>query len=393
MHLSKERIYYLLNNHISGMSNEAEETELATWMQHAEQDSEFKNFVEEIWKQYDNKKEFDHVDWDAMYRRIMPDPVETIKTPKISWKKQWMAAAVILLILLSSIVLYTFLNQPKETELVSAPETNDVAAPTVNRASITLSDKSTIYLDSLENGSVALQGQVSVIKLSDGTIAYKSLNGEVRNELTYNTLTNPRGSNVINMTFADGSRVWLNAGSSVRYPVAFTGNERSVTVNGEAFFEVMPDKSKPFFVSHGDMKIKVLGTSFNVNAYEDEQDIKVTLLEGSVQTSLEKGEWVILKPGQQAQIGKEIKVKKEVNIEAVIAWKNGLFAFDQSDLKSVMRQIARWYDMEVEYAGEVPDRKFGGAISRMSNVSNVLRVLEESQVKFQVEGRKIRVLN
>ncbi len=393
MHLSKERIYYLLNGHLTGIATEDEEMELATWMQHADEESEFKNFVEDIWNQYDNNKEFNHVDWEAMYKRIIHNPTETVKTPTISRRNQMMAAAAIIMILLAAGILYTFLNQPEKTNWVAAPVTNDVAAPTVNRASITLSDKSIIYLDSMVNGSIALQDQVNLIKLSDGTIAYKSSNGEMQNELIYNTLTNPRGSNVINMTFADGSRVWLNAGSSIKYPVTFSGDERSVVVSGEAYFEVMPDKQKPFVVSHADMKIKVLGTSFNVNAYDDEQDIKVTLLEGSVQTSLVKGEWVILKPGQQAQIANEIKVKKEVNVDAVIAWKNGLFAFDQSDLKSVMRQIARWYDMEVEYAGEIPDRKFGGAISRMSNVSNVLRVLEESQVRFKVEGRKIRVMN
>ncbi|HEY9259959.1 FecR family protein, partial [Chitinophaga sp.] len=199
------------------------------------------------------------------------------------------------------------------------------------------------------------------------------------------------------LVLADGSSVWLNAASSVRFPAAFSGNVRRVEITGEAYFEVAPllrnGKKVPFIVSTHGMEVQVLGTHFNVNAYPDERTIKTTLLEGSVIVTKGKTKQ-LLKPGEQARLdpGNNLVLYKDVDTDREIAWKNGYFSFDQADLSSVMRQISRWYDVDIVYAGQVPDRHFGGEISRTSRVSEVLKILEESKVHFKIEEKRIIVL-
>ena len=312
------------------------------------------------------------------------------------WRR-WAAAASIVL-LLGAGYWFLFRGSEKTQDDPSSDsglvESNDVKAPENNKAMITLADGRKVYLDQMTTGSLVKENGVSVVKIADGKIIYSQGPGAESRHLVYNTLSNPRGSKIIDMTLADGSHVWLNAGSSITYPVVFAGNERKVTVTGEAYFEVVHNANEPFYVSKGDMQIKVLGTHFNVNAYDDEKDIKVTLLEGSVKVLrfAADDQAVIIKPGQQAIIGNgQLSIQHNVDTDAVMAWRNGLFSFDQSDLESVMRQIARWYDLEIQYEGPLPNRKFGGDISRMDNVLKVLKVLEESQVKFRIEGKKVVV--
>lgn len=188
---------------------------------------------------------------------------------------------------------------------------------------------------------------------------------------------------------ADGSHVWLNTGSSVTYPVAFGKNERKVFVTGEAYFEVAHDASRPFIVKKADMEITVLGTHFNVNAYDDENSIRVTLLEGAVK--VKKGHASeMLSPGQQAEVvNTGIAVANTVNTEAVMAWKNGYFHFGNTGIAELMKQLARWYDIDIVYKGEVPQRAFGGEISRNANLSQILNILNESNVKCRLEGKKL----
>jgi ferric-dicitrate binding protein FerR (iron transport regulator) len=214
-------------------------------------------------------------------------------------------------------------------------------------------------------------------------------------ELEFNTLSNPRGSKVINMMLADGSRVWLNAGSSITYPVAFVGNKRNVNIDGEAYFEIAHDASTPFIVSKGDMNVTVLGTHFNVNAYDDENDIKVTLLEGSVNVSTKyevKG--VKIKPGEQAIVNTkhEVRTMKDADVEQVIAWKNGYFNFKDADIVSIMRQVEKWYDVEVVYEQRT-DKVFIAEIPRTVNAGDFFKILEATGwVRFKIEGKKITVL-
>ncbi|HXS54891.1 MAG TPA: FecR domain-containing protein, partial [Hanamia sp.] len=191
----------------------------------------------------------------------------------------------------------------------------------------------------------------------------------------------------------DGSKVWLNAESSLTFPVAFPGEERKVEITGEAYFEVAHDANKKFIVTKGTTTVQVLGTHFNVNAYDDENSIKVTLLEGSVKVENVNNK-VIIKPGEQAQVGKDngIKVVNDLDIQQVIAWQKGLFEFNHADLASIMRQVSRWYDVEVIYDGKITEGKFGGGLSKSLPLSAVLKLMEANGVKFQLEGKVLKVI-
>lgn len=324
----------------------------------------------------------------ALLNGNRPAPVHRIHF--LRYGRWWAAACVILALGIGGY--FSVLNKGgKQAEIVKPRVHNDVKAPETNRAMITLANGQKIYLDSVATGRLVQQSGVEIVKLADGKIAYKGSS----TELIYNTLTNQRGSKVIDMTLADGSRVWLNAGSSLTYPVAFNGNERKVSITGEAYFEVMHDAAKPFVVSKGETDVRVLGTHFNVNAYDDDREIKVTLLEGSVKVlrPSQNGKAVILKPGQQAQVSSEIKIASNIDIEEVMAWKNGKFQFGEAaDISTIMRQVSRWYDVDIEYKGVVQGH-IGGTISREVNVSQVFRMLEMTGVvTFQMDGKKVIVM-
>jgi hypothetical protein len=268
---------------------------------------------------------------------------------------------------------------------------NDVKAPQSNKAMVTLANGQQVYLDSIKNGALATQGNVTLVKLSSGEIQYQSVSGELSGEMQYNTLFNPRGSKVINMVLTDGTEVWLNAGSSITYPVAFIEKERKVSVSGEVYFEVAHHAAKPFVVAKDAMEVRVLGTHFNINAYEDEDDIKVTLLEGSVK--IKNGVTTgLLQPGQQARVTNDIKLFSNVDMDGVMAWKNGYFQFDNASLQDVLKQLARWYDVDVVNEGQTKPRAFVGEMERTLNLSQVLKVLEKNGLHFRLEGKKIIVL-
>lgn len=318
-------------------------------------------------------------------------------------KTAWLRyAAAILLILCAAAYLYLRHQQQYEVAASEAPSlmTND-AAPGGNKAILTLADGSTIVLDSAAQGHITQQEGIKLIKTAEGRLEYEKVRGEnlTNAALTYNTIRTPRGGQY-QLRLSDGTNVWLNASSSISYPVVFSENERAVKISGEVFFDVAKDKTRPFHVDANTTRIDVLGTEFNINAYEDETTIKTTLLEGSLQiASYEEGNTAIkmkrlLKPGQQAQAGKNgvMLVTEDIDTEAVIAWKNGYFSFDNTDLTTLMRQISRWYDVDIEYAGKVPTRKFGGEISRNSNLLETLKILSESKIFFRIEGKKIIVL-
>jgi transmembrane sensor len=324
---------------------------------------------------------------------------------KVVWLHRYknMAAAAVL-ILLGSAYFLLFNKTAKQTEIVKTAVPDDVKAPASNRAMITLANGQKVYLDSAGNGTLATQGDVNVIKTGDGQIIYDNPQLTThKQQIDYNTLSNPRGSKVINMILADGSKVWLNAGSSLTYPVAFIGTERKVSITGEAYFEVAKVSSPPtdrggregaipFKVSNGKMEVTVLGTRFNVNAYDDEDATKVTLLEGSVK--INKGNATsLLKPGQQARISSDIKTGSDIDMDEVMAWKNGKFQFGEAaDIATIMRQIVRWYDVDVEYKGAIAGH-IGGTMSRNVNVSQVFKMLEMTgAVRFQIDGKKVIVM-
>jgi hypothetical protein len=268
-------------------------------------------------------------------------------------------------------------------------KTNDIAPPNTVNAVLTLSNGQKIILDDTGNGIVAMQGAVNVIKTADGQIAYKGAS----NNIEYNTLNNPRGSKVIRLALADGSRVWLNAASSLKYPTAFFGNERKVHVTGEAYFEVTKNAAMPFKVEAKGMEVEVLGTHFNISSYDDELSSRTTLLEGSVK--INQGNTTnFLRPGQQAKLNKdgEIKIINDADVDEAVAWKENKFQFAWADIHDVMRQIARWYDVSVDYKGSVSSH-FGGTIPREVNLSQALKMLElTGELKFEIEGKHVMVM-
>jgi len=308
---------------------------------------------------------------------------------RMNWLK-WATAAAILILLAG--VGFIFLHSPESSDRYAheSPQQrfkNDVL-PGRQGAILTLANGRKITLDSAANGALASEGGVQVIK-KDDEVVYDG--GKAPAEVSYNTMTTPQGRQY-HLTLADGTEVWLNAGSSITYPTVFTGKQRTVKVTGEAYFEVAHNKSMPFRVEKGDVKVEVLGTHFNMNTYDDESSLKVTLLEGVVRVVSTGGE-NILTPGQQAQVSKgRIAVANNVNAEEVMAWKNGRFLFSGTDIDQLMRQLTRWYDVEVEYNKKVNDL-FYAEIPRNTNLSDVLKALElTGKVHFSIDGKKIIVM-
>jgi ferric-dicitrate binding protein FerR (iron transport regulator) len=302
-------------------------------------------------------------------------------------------AAASLILLVSSVSIFILNKSPKNQPIATIPnqqnEVKNDIAPGQNGAILTLASGQKILLDSAVNGSLAQQGNVSIIK-RNGELIYS--NDGNTSTVVYNTMTTPKGRQ-FNLVLADGSRVWLNAASSITFPTAFNGNERKVTITGEAYFEVAHNAAMPFIVEKGNTSILVLGTHFNVNAYDDESLLSVTLLEGSVKVrnSINSS---FLKPGQQAQIKKDekISVLKDVDVENVVAWKNGRISFQGAGIETVMRQMSRWYDVDIVYNKKLDDL-FYADIPRSTMLSDVLKALELTRnVHFKIEGRKVIVV-
>ncbi|MCO5238980.1 MAG: FecR domain-containing protein [Chitinophagaceae bacterium] len=387
--MSNERLPYLFRRYCAGTCSPEERKELALLCLLPENQQALEKLMETHWEQTPLEKDMPAGEGDLILQNILHPPAGD--PPFISQRgwQRWMAAASILLIM--GLGSYFFLLRKKEIpeKVVQTIISNDITPPAANKAVITLSDGSKLYLDSTGSGQLAMQDNVKLVKLANGQILYKTEDGKPAPKLQYNTLYNPRGSKVVYIKLADGSQVWLNAESSIQYPVAFTGKERKVSITGEAYFEVAHNSAMPFKVISGKTEVTVLGTHFNVNAYTDEANTKVTLLEGAIQLK-NPGANRILRPGEQAQITDKIVVTANVDLEEVMAWKTGKFIFgEKADIETVMRQVSRWYDVDIEYQGKVTSH-FGGTISRQVNISEVLNILEATgRVKCKVEGKKI----
>lgn len=326
----------------------------------------------------------------AVYNRIEQHIHPPAKPTWVLWKQVAVAASLILVI---SIGGWLFFYQ-KGTKPIAAtkPALAKDFAPGSAKAMLTLANGDVVGLDSAGIGTLTKQGHTSVTKPDSGRLVYAA-NG-APDQILYNTITVPRGGHY-EVTLSDGTKVWLNAASSLHFPTAFSGKQRVVEITGEAYFEVASRAAAPFIVKNGEVEIKVLGTHFNVNSYREEGAAKITLLEGKVAVSGHQGRDArLLNPGQQARInpaGNNIDVLTDVDIASVIAWKNNVFYFRNADIKTIMRELSRWYDIEVSYEGDIPQREFSGKISRNTNVSNVLKILEQSKIHFRVEPRGIVV--
>jgi transmembrane sensor len=309
-----------------------------------------------------------------------------------SWQFLAGAAAVLL------IATYTIYlsGLPADTQQTAAVEENDIL-PGGNRATLTLADGRKIDLNEARKGELAEEAGMKVSKTADGQLVYTlSESGPERDAPAYNTIETPYGGQY-QINLPDGSRVWLNSASSLRYPVRFTGGAREVEISGEAYFEVAKQKGMPFRVKNARQTIEVLGTQFNVMAYPDEGSINTTLLEGSVRIRSGRNDKTLV-PGQQARNGANGIDVLSVDTEEVVAWKNGFFIFKSEDAHSILRQIARWYDVKIDIQGDISGKNFGGKISRSRNVSEVLEVLESTgSLKFEVingasHGKERRII-
>lgn len=308
--------------------------------------------------------------------------------------RTWAAAAILILALITAAYFIWRPEQPAADPVKAVlPAVQDIA-PGGNRATLTLGDGSVVILDSTASGWSQLQGNSQVEKLGEGSLAYRPGTAAGEAPVMYNTITTPRGGQY-QVTLSDGTKVWLNAASSIRFPVIFSGPERRVEVTGETYFEVAKNPVRPFRVRAGQTEVEVLGTHFNLNAYDDESAIRTTLLEGKVKVSVpESGQSPrFLSPGQQSGIqpGGRVTISDRVDTEEAVAWIHGRFQFKSTDLRTILRQIARWYDVDIEYRGAV-DLHFTGQLTRNQHVSKVLETLAlTGEVKFSIQNRKIIV--
>lgn len=393
----------LLGQYLTGTITEKGKSELAqliTQPQYLQQMEEMmqETFMSDAFLNEENLKLRNEIEgWlsNKIAGEVPAKTMELSSRSKIKKLNRWNYAAAIILVALAGYLLFVQNKRTIKYETSPLAVSKNIEAPKISKATITLANGKTLYLDTVVNGAIALQEGTRLVKLSNGEIIYQTTPENSSRQIEYNTLTNPRGSKVIALTLNDGTKVWLNSESSLRYPTAFIDKERKVEITGEAYFEVSKDAVRKFIVSGNGVTTEVLGTHFNINTYANEPEKKVTLLEGSVKVSAQserqKSEAVI-HPGEQAKIGEKLKIIKGVNVEEVMAWKSGRFQFNKADLQEVMRQIARWYDVEIQYEGKIAPQQFGGKLQKNLNLSELLDGLEKSQVHFKIEGRKVIVM-
>lgn len=325
---------------------------------------------------------------------------------KTVWPRYVAAASVILFITIGG---YIYFGKERSQQVATTPATSTSPTngipPASNKAILTLANGSQIVLNTADNGVIALEGKTSIHKKQDGQLEYNA-NTTGQSSLAYNMVTTPRGGKY-QLILPDGSKVWLNAASSLRFPIAFTGNERKVELTGEAYFEIasLPlttsggggKRKMPFIVTVNGSEVEVLGTHFNINAYSDELQLRTTLLEGSVKVTPSGSiQSKILKPGQQAILNtkaSDISVVNKENPDLAIAWMKGRFAFESITFKSMMQELARWYDVQVVYEGDIPVKTITGEVDRTIPLTELLPMLGEmGNIGFKVEGRTVKVM-
>jgi ferric-dicitrate binding protein FerR (iron transport regulator) len=401
--LADQNILLLLQRYLDDQLTETEYAELAALLKKYPEDQPWTEWLQELEKAQPAETGYDRNRWQPVIESILQgqrDKVETrIETvPVIGNRRRygWAAAAAILIGISTGTYLLIQKFKPVPATISAVPAKRDIA-PGGNKAVLTLSNGSKIILDSAANGLLANQNGSNIIKTDSGKLVYNASKTTGEKPLTtivFNTLTTPRGGQY-QLTLPDGTKVWLNAASSITYPTAFVGKERKVTVTGEAYLEVIHNRKLPFRVQTGDQTVQDIGTAFNINAYPDENAVKTTLIQGSVKlTETKTKRSVVLSSGQQARFANNrIQVNNKVDITQVTAWKNGLFDFQDMKLEAAMQQLARWYDMDVVYEKGIPDIEFVGKMKRDLTLSELLHFLEESGVHFRIEaGRKLIVM-
>lgn len=387
----EEAYYYagLILGYLKGQLTTHEEQVLQAWLDADVKNREFMNKLRDQ-PALDNELEFfsslDTVAaWEAIAAKSGKQPVKKRSLPVMKY-----AAAIALLLLSATVFFYTRQKAPTVAVTKVPGSYQKDLAPGGDKAQLTLADGSVIVLENSGDGLVSTQAGVRISK-RDGQLIYEAA-ASVQAPAGTNTIATPRGGQY-QLILPDGTKVWLNASSSLVYPTRFSGRERLVKLIGEAYFEVAKNKDLPFRVQANETRIDVFGTHFNVMAYPDENKVSTTLLEGSVKVSNGLSSAMIV-PGQQAVIRNsdhQIRLS-DVNADDAIAWKEGIFLFNGEDIQTVMRQVSRWYDVNISYEGNVPSGHFTGKIARSNNVSKVLSLLElTGGVQFKITEREIQV--
>lgn len=422
--MQRNRVSYLLERYFGNSITAAEEQELNERLAEMETDAPLEDWMKAQWERYQAEGSLAQDEADRIFDRIdAATREENLNTDRKDGNLDegnlkdeldknndnegrrrgllggmlvalpfWSKAAALIALVGAGYLLYMVSGreQPASTLVSGIELVREDVQPGGNYATLTLGDGSQVVLDSASNGLIASQGSARVVKLRNGQIKYETARNA--GEVVYNTMSTPIGGQY-HLVLPDGTDVWLNAASSITYPTAFVGNERRVSITGEAYFEVARNEAKPFQVKAGDQLIEVLGTHFNVNAYGDEKTLNTTLVEGKVKI-LTAGESLLLQPGQQAQNNKagQLKLHQHPDIEETLAWKNGLFYFNGTDIETIMRNVARWYGVEVVYKDKIQEQ-FVAEIPRDVPVLKLLELLElTKQVRFSVQNRVITVM-
>jgi ferric-dicitrate binding protein FerR (iron transport regulator) len=399
------RLKYLLEKYLANSCSQEElDLLLASVSQNAGSDV-LRSTLEACWEEVRGEKPIPEVDAAALYQAILQREGASGRKRRLRRRRlaryRVVAIAAVLAIVTWGIllILRPGPSAPVKPVVAHSRFKNDVQ-PGGNKAVLVLANGQSIVLDSANNGTLAMQGGMKVVKLNNGQLVYRAGKNDPESAPVFNTISTPRGGQY-ELVLQDGTRIWLNAESSIRFPTVFTGKDRSVELSGEAYFEVAPRASNPFKIymlnqpgtEKGRKEIDVLGTKFNVMAYEEEKMVKTTLLEGAIAIGDESGK-DLMKPGQQAewqQAGSGVKITDDADIDAAVAWKNGFFSFDRSDIRTIMRQLSRWYDLRVTYKDAGTEKTFWGGIQKDLPLSDVLRILEKSGVEFSIDGKNVIV--
>ena len=384
------RIASLVAAFIHNRLTTAEEQELDEWV-----GASFENqrLFEQMIDESNHKKwlaEMDGMDVETALKKVRKKIAFPDKKRKARVRSLWMAAAACVIIAIAITLLIPKPTKTIEPPVITKAVSNDII-PGSRQATLTLSDGRVVGLDTVKAGSILAQSNSAVSVGDSGKVAYQLVNPTMLPQTEiFNTLTVPAGGQVRVLTLPDGTKVWLNAASSLKYPVVFGGAKRKVELTGEGYFEVAKDPMYPFEVSAGGSTVQVLGTHFNVNAYTDEPAVKVVLAEGAIRLNNS----VVLKPGEQGMIAKNGNLEKDkADLVMALAWKNGQFVFRQTPIDMLMRQVARWYNATIVYDAKVPDH-FNAEIGRDVPVSKLLHLLEATgSVHFKIENNTITVMN
>lgn len=388
--LTREEIEALAEKKLRGTLTVEEEILLNQWLAREGDEKQFLHADEQVLR-------------DRLLKRIQQEagiaghPFRRVKHGLVSARYRWIRVAALFVLTIGGVSCFLFFKKSRtnpEMTVSKIVEKQDVA-PGHNGAILTLANGHKIVLDSADNGRIALQGNRRLIK-KNGQLVYENsaenpATVAPEKRVNYNTVTTPRGRK-FEIVLSDGSKVWLNAASSITYPTAFTDKERKVSITGEVYFEIAKDTRHPFVVSVGGSSITVLGTHFNVMAYKEEKQIKTTLLEGAVRVS-NGSRQVVIKPGEQASFSLQ---SDHINVATVdtrpaVAWTEGKLSMDNLGIEAIMRKVSRWYDVDIKFEGPLPQEHFWGVINRNVNLSDMLKVMKASGIEANLHGRQLIV--